>query len=587
MAVTPCTIITGFLGAGKTTLLNHLLSTAKSRIGCLVNEFGAIDIDSSLLKVPQAQPSATGGASSTDGDGGGSRDRGGPASFGAGVVELSNGCVCCTINDSLRDALQTMLARRAELDHIVIETTGVADPAPVLSTIQLAEFAQDLRCDAIVTVVDSASLASDLRLQEQQRTLGAAVASEPAATATGDATTPGAAVVSTAVCYRQQLASADLVVLNKIDLLPTSLLERLTTHLEDVAPRARLVRCEHGRAAAELVLSAHAAEAAATCYEANYPSGGQPTAATAGGSGSGGGGGTATPEWAARRSQHLAADRFQSVAFRSAVPLRAAHFEAVRRLHAWRSVVRAKGFLQFAESPGYAFVYQQAGGRVDMGATATARGDAAGRGDGGGGCTLVMIGQALDATALLGALQAACEAGSTDAGDEAESPPDGPTQCVSCGDDDEAGGSSELLTKEGAAGAEDHERQNRLKVIAETFTKRIRGDTRFHHGPALLSGGALVAFRMLGWFGMEGETLTWQLLEQVNTGSASGATWLIPRRAGGGELELLQPLTPTDDVAARWKAVYDAVEVVMMGHFGAVFCGGCDCLDTLAGQVLT
>ena len=81
---TPCTIITGFLGAGKTTLLNHLLSTSQVRIGCLVNEFGSIDIDSSLLRTQEAQDSSN--------DGG--RGSGGSAfSFGAGIIELSNGCV--------------------------------------------------------------------------------------------------------------------------------------------------------------------------------------------------------------------------------------------------------------------------------------------------------------------------------------------------------------------------------------------------------------------------------------------------------------------------------------------------------------
>ena len=126
----PTTVLTGFLGAGKTTLLNHILntSTQRLRIGVLVNEFGSVDIDSSLLAAEKA--------------------------IGSGVVELSNGCICCTINDSLRDAVDEMLARRSDLDCLLIETTGVADPGPVLTTLRLPEFSERLHVDAVVTVVD-------------------------------------------------------------------------------------------------------------------------------------------------------------------------------------------------------------------------------------------------------------------------------------------------------------------------------------------------------------------------------------------------------------------------------------------------
>ena len=134
----PCTLLTGFLGAGKTTLLNHILRHANGRrVGVLVNEFGSVDIDSSLLAA-DAEISST-------------------------TMELSNGCVCCTINGSLRDALFQMLSRRNELDVLLIETTGVADPGPVLTTMRLPEFVEaNLRVDAVVTVVDAASVARTL-----------------------------------------------------------------------------------------------------------------------------------------------------------------------------------------------------------------------------------------------------------------------------------------------------------------------------------------------------------------------------------------------------------------------------------------
>ena len=105
----PVTIVTGFLGAGKTTLLNHLLTNErKLRVGALVNEFGAIDIDSSLL--------VSNGAISE------------------GVTQLSNGCICCTINDSLCDALDTLLEHRERLDYLLIETTGLDEPETEMQT---------------------------------------------------------------------------------------------------------------------------------------------------------------------------------------------------------------------------------------------------------------------------------------------------------------------------------------------------------------------------------------------------------------------------------------------------------------------
>ena len=131
----PVSVVTGFLGAGKTTLLNHLLSNERRlRVGALVNEFGAIDIDSSLLVSNNA--------------------------IDSGVTQLSNGCICCTINDSLYDALEQLLQYREHLDYLLLETTGLADPEPVLQTLRLPRFAAAVRVDAVVTVVDAASFAA-------------------------------------------------------------------------------------------------------------------------------------------------------------------------------------------------------------------------------------------------------------------------------------------------------------------------------------------------------------------------------------------------------------------------------------------
>ena len=194
------TVVTGFLGSGKTTLLNYLLRNERQlKLGALVNEFGAIDIDSSLLAATDTL---------TD-----------------GVVELSNGCVCCTINGSLVDALRTMLGRRARLDHLLLETTGLADPRPVLDTLRLPEFAASVRLDAVLTVVDASHVA------------GAAADDEPDAALR---TAAGA----------QQLACADLLVLSKTDLLigahGAPALARARAAAKRLAPRAQQLDCERG-----------------------------------------------------------------------------------------------------------------------------------------------------------------------------------------------------------------------------------------------------------------------------------------------------------------------------------------------------
>ena len=154
----PVTVIGGFLGAGKTTLVNHILSGDHGlKVAVLVNDFGAVNIDAALI-------------ASTEG----------------GLYSLSNGCVCCGLNQGLVEQIETLLAARMDIDHIVIEASGVADPARIMDTVRYARFAGRLRADAIVVVVDAAGFDNAV------------------------AAAPGLA--------EAQIASADLLVLNKADL---------------------------------------------------------------------------------------------------------------------------------------------------------------------------------------------------------------------------------------------------------------------------------------------------------------------------------------------------------------------------------
>lgn len=201
----PATIVTGFLGAGKTSLINALLGQGQlGRVAALVNDFGALDIDAALV-----------------------------ASVADEVVQLSNGCVCCTINGDLYAGLGRVLALDPPIDRIVIETTGVADPLPVGLTLLQTDLRSRIVLEAIVTVVDCANFALDLFEAD------AAMA---------------------------QIAHGDIIVFNKTDLVDEVRVQSLERRVALIKPRARTIRASHGRvplaaivgaAETQMVLDAH------------------------------------------------------------------------------------------------------------------------------------------------------------------------------------------------------------------------------------------------------------------------------------------------------------------------------------------
>src|SRR5271166_562656 len=195
LARVPCTIVTGFLGAGKTTLIRHLLANAGGRrLAVIVNEFGDVGIDGEILK--------------------GCGDAACPEE---NIVELANGCLCCTVADEFVPALDTILSRQPTVEHIVIETSGLALPKPLVQAFHWPAIKSRVTVDGVVAVVDGAALASGRVAAD----LGA-LASQRTADRSLEHDDPVEEV------FEDQVACADLVVLNKRDLIDSAGLESAT-----------------------------------------------------------------------------------------------------------------------------------------------------------------------------------------------------------------------------------------------------------------------------------------------------------------------------------------------------------------------
>jgi cobalamin biosynthesis protein CobW len=182
----PCTVITGFLGAGKTTLIRNLLEKAGGRrLGIIVNEFGDVGIDGEILK-----------------------GCGIDACPEENVVELANGCICCTVADDFVPALDALLSRSPKVDHILIETSGLALPKPLVQAFQWPSVRGRVTVDAVVAVVDGAALAEGRVAADME-----ALAAQRQADEALDHEDPVEEV------FEDQVACADLVILSKADLI--------------------------------------------------------------------------------------------------------------------------------------------------------------------------------------------------------------------------------------------------------------------------------------------------------------------------------------------------------------------------------
>jgi cobalamin biosynthesis protein CobW len=223
----PATVITGFLGAGKTSLVRHLLTRARGRrLAVVVNEFGELGVDRELLL-------ACGDEACAEDD----------------IVELANGCLCCTVADDFLPTLTRLLDRSAPAEHILIETSGLALPKPLVQAFAWPEIRTRTTVDGVLTVIDAAALAAGrfaddpVALARQRAANPAFVHDNPLEEVFGD-----------------QLACADLVILNKTDLVASQTLAALRRDVEkQLRPGVKVVAARDAAVAPEVALGLAAA----------------------------------------------------------------------------------------------------------------------------------------------------------------------------------------------------------------------------------------------------------------------------------------------------------------------------------------
>ena len=319
---TPVTILTGFLGAGKTTLLNHILSNQDGlKTAVLVNEFGEIGIDNDLV-----------------------------VSTSADMVELSNGCICCTINGELLEAVDRILKRPEPLDYLVVETTGLADPLPVAMTFLGSELRDQTRLDSIITLVDAENC--NARVFESE-------------------------------VGRSQIIYGDILLLNKTDLVSTERVKELEESLRSIKKDARILHSVKGDVPLPLLMSVGLFESDRVATKADHDHHDH-------------GHDHAHDHAHHDHADHLDIEGYTSLSFSSDGPFSLRKFQNFLDNQLPESVFRAKGILWFNESE-RRHVFHLAGKRFSIDDSDW---------DGERKNQLVLIGQEMDHSILRGQLQA-------------------------------------------------------------------------------------------------------------------------------------------------------------------------------------
>ncbi|MGJ8513327.1 cobalamin biosynthesis protein CobW [Carnimonas bestiolae] len=204
LARIPATVVTGFLGSGKTTLLSHLIrQSPDKRIAVIVNEFGELDVDAELLRCCQNEQCEAGQPEQ------------------GSIYELANGCICCTVEEEFLPVMLELVQRRDSIDHILIETSGLALPKPLVQAFNWPEIKRFCTVDSVITVVDGAAFAAGKVATSEER-----IAAQRAADTSLDHDP------SLEELLDDQLGAADLVVITKSDLLDAPQRQQVEAQLE-------------------------------------------------------------------------------------------------------------------------------------------------------------------------------------------------------------------------------------------------------------------------------------------------------------------------------------------------------------------
>ena len=229
----PATIVTGFLGSGKTTLLSNIIKqSAGKRIAVIVNEFGELDIDADLLRscpleCEEGEVRTETAAIPED-----------------GIYELANGCICCTVEEEFLPVMKQLVARRNDIDHILIETSGLALPKPLVQAFNWPEIKQHCTVDSVITVVDGPAIADgriahDPEQVEKQRGADENLDHDP----------------SLQELLEDQLSSADMVLISKTDLVAGEQLASIRKQLAGrLNARVKILEIAHGEISNDLIL---------------------------------------------------------------------------------------------------------------------------------------------------------------------------------------------------------------------------------------------------------------------------------------------------------------------------------------------
>ncbi len=235
----PATIVTGFLGAGKTTLIRHLLANPGGRrIALIVNEFGDVGFDGQVLS-----------------------DCGSEACGAEDIIELANGCICCTVADDFLPAMEAILGRDEPPDHIVIETSGLALPQPLVKAFSWPSVKARVTVDGVVTVIDAVAVAEGRVASDEAK-----LAEQRAKDLSLEHDDPVEEL------FEDQLRCADLIVISKTDLVDAAGLARVEAAIaEDRRPQAKAIHVANGHIPIEVMLG-QGAEAESRHGEPQEPS---------------------------------------------------------------------------------------------------------------------------------------------------------------------------------------------------------------------------------------------------------------------------------------------------------------------------